>query len=165
MTFTFREKNEGSFNVRGFFGVAILDAKHEANVGVLWRSASIFGASFIATVGEKRYKSMRSDTMKSHRHLPLFHFDGVEDLRKHLPKGCRLIGVELTNNSQNLQTFIHPQQALYLLGAEDYGIPFHVLQSVDQVIKINTPLDISLNVGVAGSIICYDRLTKKGKIE
>ena len=163
MSFQFREKNNKSFNDRGFFGIAILDAKHEANVGVLWRSASVFGASFIATVGERRYKSMKSDTMKSHRHLPLFHFNSIQDLREHLPKGCKLVGVELTNESVQLQDFVHPEQVLYLLGAEDYGLSFHILQSVDQVIKINTPLDISLNVGVAGSIICYDRLLKRGK--
>ena len=163
MSFQFREKNDQSFNSRGFFGIAILDAKHESNVGVLWRSAAIFGASFIATVGQQRYKMMRSDTMKSHRHLPLFHFNNIQDLRQHLPKGCKLVGVELANNVEILQSFVHPEQALYLLGAEDYGIPFHILQSVDQIIKINTPLDISLNVGVAGSIICYDRLTKRVK--
>lgn len=163
MPFQFREKNNNSFSSRGFFGVAIFEAKHESNVGVLWRSASIFGASFIATVGEKRYKTMKSDTMMSHKYLPLFHFQNISDLKTHLPKGCKLIGVELTNNSNSLQSFTHPEQALYLLGAEDYGIPHHILQQADQVIKINTPLDISLNVGVAGSIICYDRTLKRAK--
>lgn len=163
MSFQFREKNNGAFLTRGFFGVAIFEAKHESNVGVLWRSASIFGASFIATVGSKRYKTMKSDTMVSHRYVPLFHFNDIEDLRTHLPKGCKLIGVELNNNSSALQSFVHPEQALYLLGAEDYGIPFHILQQCDIVIKISTPLNISLNVGVAGSIICYDRSTKREK--
>ena len=161
MSFQFREKNSNSFSSRGFFGVAIYDAKHESNVGVLWRSASVFGASFIATLGERRYKTMKSDTMKSHRHLPLFHFNNIQDLRTHLPKGCLLIGVELTNDSSDLQTFYHPEQALYLLGAEDYGIPFHILQQCDQTIKINTSLNISLNVGAAGSIVCYDRQLKR----
>lgn len=161
MSFQFREKNDKSFNNRGFFGIAIFEPKHESNVGALWRSSAIFGASFLATIGKNRYKSMKSDTMKSHRHVPLFHFNDIQDLRQHLPKGCMLVGVELSNDSENLQTFVHPEQALYLLGAEDYGLPFHILQSVDRVIKINTPLDISLNVGVAGSIICYDRLMKK----
>ena len=161
MTFQFRERNDLSFNNRGFFGVAIFDAKHEANVGALWRSASVFGASFIATVGAKRYKSMRSDTMKSHRHIPLFHFNNIEDLKEHLPNGCRLIGVELTNDSVQLQKFTHPERALYLLGAEDHGLPFYILQQTNEVVKISTPLNISLNVSVAGSIICYDRLLKR----
>lgn len=163
MTFQFRERNDSSFVSRGFFGIAILDAKHESNVGVLWRSASVFGASFIATVGEKRYKTMKSDTMKSHRHIPLFHYSDIIDLRSHLPKNCKLIGVELTNEASDLQSFIHPEQALYLLGAEDHGIPFHILQQVDHIIKINTLRDISLNVGVAGSIVCYDRTAKRNK--
>lgn len=163
MSFQFREKNNNSFSYRGFFGIAIYEPKHESNVGVLWRSSAVFGASFIATVGSKRYKTMKSDTMLSHKHLPLFHFNDIGDLKTHLPKGCKLIGVELTDRSNNLQSFVHPEQSLYLLGAEDYGIPFHILQQTDQIIKINTPLNISLNVGVAGSIICYDRVAKRGK--
>lgn len=161
--FQFREKNDNASSSRGFFGIAIFEPKHEPNVGVLWRSASVFGASFIATIGSQRYKTMRSDTMKSHKHFPLFHFSDINDLRMHLPKGCSLVGVELTEGSKNLQSFHHPEQALYLLGSEDYGIPFHILQSVDQVVKIDTSKNISLNVGVAGSIICYDRILKRGE--
>lgn len=161
MTFQFRERNDSSFVSRGFFGVAIFDAKHESNVGVLWRSASVFGASFIATVGEKRYKTMKSDTMKSHRHIPLFHFNNIVDLRTHLPKGCKLVGIEMSATASQLQDFTHPEQSLYLMGAEDHGIPFHVLQQVDCVVKISTFRNVSLNVGVAGSIICYDRILKQ----
>jgi len=162
--FQFREKNNSGIGHRGFFGIAILDSKHESNVGVLWRSASVFGASFIATVGEKRYKTMKSDTMKSHRHIPLFHFDGIVDLRTHLPKDCKLIGIELDNTASTLQNFTHPEQALYLMGAEDYGIPFHTLQQMDYIVKISTLRNVSLNVGVAGSIVLYDRIMKQEKI-
>jgi len=161
LMFQFREKNNSGVGQRGFFGMAILDAKHEPNVGVLWRSAFVFGASFMATVGEKRYKTNRADTTQSHRHLPLFHFSDVNDLRSHLPKGCQLIGVELCDEASDLQKFVHPERALYLLGSEDHGIPYHVLSLLDRVIKINTSLNVSLNVGVAGSIILYDRILKQ----
>lgn len=162
--FQFREKNNSGVIRRGFFGIGILDAKHEANVGVLWRSAFVFGASFMATVGTKRYKTNKADTTQSHRHLPLFHFSDVVDLRQHLPKGCLLIGVELSNSASSLQEFSHPERALYLLGAEDHGIPPHILSLLDQVVKINTSKNISLNVGVAGSIILYDRIAKQGAL-
>ena len=160
MSFQFKECNNSAFNNRGFFGIAILNPKREPNVGVLWRSASIFGASFIATVGKVRYKHNGSDTMKSWKHLPLFHFESIDDLRLHLPKDCSLVGVEMTAKSSNLQSYVHPERALYLLGAEDWGIPFEVIQKLDYVIKISTQIDISLNVGVAGSIVCYDRCLK-----
>lgn len=162
--FQFREKNNSGIGQRGFFGVSILNPKHEANVGVLWRSAFVFGASFMATIGEKRYKTSKSDTTQSHRHLPLFHFTDVQDLRSHLPKGCLLVGVELSSSASDLQKFVHPERALYLLGSEDHGIPFHVLSLLDRVIKIDTSLNISLNVGVAGSIILYDRMSKQERI-
>lgn len=163
MSFQFRERNDSAFGRKGFFGVGIVNPKHEANVGVLLRSASVFGASFCATVGNKKYKTMRSDTMQSHHYVPLFHFNNIEDLRTHLPKGCELVAVELTSVASELTEFKHSERALYLLGSEDEGIPFHTLQSVDRVIKISTPLNISLNVGVAGSIVLYDRMAKLEK--
>ena len=47
---------------RGFFGVGIENTKTHQNIGTLWRSASIMGASFMFTIG-KRYKKQASDTM------------------------------------------------------------------------------------------------------
>jgi len=33
-----------------------------------------------------------------------------------LPKGCRLVGVELLDEAVDLPNFAHPQQAAYVLG-------------------------------------------------
>jgi len=157
--YQFKEKNQSAFP-RGYFGIAILSPKCELNVGVLWRTASLFKASFIATVGERRYKTNNSDTMKSWKHMPLFHYESLEEFKNHIPKDCSLIGVELTQEARLLQTFIHPERAVYLLGSEDYGIPSEMHKEMDMMIQIETPINVSLNVGVAGSIIIYDRNLK-----
>lgn len=159
--FEFREKNNPKLDSRGFCGVAILDPKHESNIGVLARSSMIFGVSFFATIGKQRYKSMSSDTTKSWKHVPFFHFNNFEDFQDHRPKDCKLVGVELTNDSINLQSFCHPERAIYLLGSEDHGIPSCYFSVLDKMIKIDTKLNISLNVSVAGSIVLYDRLLKQ----
>lgn len=39
----------------GFFGIGILNNVDELNIGTLWRSAYILGASFIFTV-DRKYK-------------------------------------------------------------------------------------------------------------
>jgi tRNA (guanosine-2'-O-)-methyltransferase len=41
--------------MRGYYGIGIENVKTAENVGTLWRSAYILGASFIFTIG-KRYK-------------------------------------------------------------------------------------------------------------
>ena len=62
---------------RGFFGIGIYDLKTVSNLGTLWRSAHIFNADFIFLIG-KRYETMRTDTLKSWKHLPLFEYQTFE---------------------------------------------------------------------------------------
>ncbi len=137
---------------RGYFGIGIYHTKTEYNIGTLWRSANIFGASFIFTIG-KRYKAQNSDTLKTERHIPLYHYDTFEEFRR--PYDCQLVGIEQCDSSVNLATFNHPQRAIYLLGAEDHGLPKKILDECQHVIHVDTKT--CLNVAVAGSIIMYER--------
>jgi len=142
---------------RGYFGIGIYNHKFGVNVGTLWRSSFILGASFIFTIG-KKYKSQAMDTTKAIRHIPLFYFDTIEDLKKSMPKEAKLVGIEMTEDAIDIKNYKHPQQAIYLLGTEDVGLPDDVLEMCDDVIKL--PGDISLNVSVAGSIVLFDRINK-----
>ena len=38
---------------KGYFGIGIINPKSKTNVGSLWRSANILGASFIFTIGKR----------------------------------------------------------------------------------------------------------------
>jgi len=149
-------------STRGFFGVAVYHPKTEANIGTLWRSATAYQASVIATVGPRRYEHQASDTCKTPMHLPLLKFEDVDDLVAHLPYGCQLVGVELSDRSEPLTKFAHPSRAFYLLGAEDHGLPDPVLQRCHQVVQIPSPVSWSLNVSVAGSLVLHDRFVKSG---
>lgn len=147
---------------RGYFGVAVYQPKTAANIGTLWRSATAYGAAFLATVG-RRYARQASDTCASAVHTPLHHYADVDDLLAHLPHSCPLIGVELDEGAVSLDGFTHPMRALYLLGAEDYGIPPSVLRRCHQVVQIPSMVSASLNVSVAGSLVMFDRfLSQKG---
>lgn len=143
---------------RGFFAIGIVNNKTEANLGTLWRSADLFDAAFIFTVG-RRYKRQSSDTLKTPRHTPLFNFEDVADLRAHLPMGCRLVGVELDERARHLDGATHPVQACYLLGAEDHGLTKDAMSACHELVKL--PGRFSMNVAVAGSIVIYDRWRKQ----
>ena len=145
-------------NERGYFGVGVYHPKAEVNIGTLWRSAYIFGAAFIFTIG-RRYKNQASDTLKSYRHVPMFHYESFKEFKSHLPHQARLVCVELAERAISLVNMVHPQQAIYLLGAEDDGIPSK-LMSGSQVVQIPSVRERCLNVAVAGSIIMYDRHLK-----
>jgi len=133
--------------------------KAEHNIGTLWRSATIFQADFIFTIGP-RYRRQVSDTLATWRHIPLYTYVNYADFYAHLPYDCRLVCVELAPGAFDLRTFVHPERAIYLLGAEDNGLPSDVLRG-QIVIQIPAPCEHnSLNVATAGSIILWDRWCK-----
>jgi len=144
-----------------FFGIGIQNGKTPENLGVLWRTAQNMGASFIFTIGN-RYANQASDTHNAVKSLPYFHYETFEDFYKHLPKGCRIVGVEKTEKAAPLENFEHPKRCVYLLGAEDHGLSNQAIEKSHFLVQF--PSENSLNVAVAGSIILYDRGRNKPRI-
>lgn len=144
-------------NKRGYFGIGIENTKTKANIGTLWRSAYSLGASFIFVIGN-RYKHQASDTVKTMKHIPLYHYDTFEEFYKSMPKDCMLIGVDNLSGARELEGYGHPERAIYLLGAEDNGLTKKALEHCHSLVKFNSTY--CLNVSVAGSIVMYDRQTK-----
>ena len=144
---------------RGYFAVGIVGSKTPENLGTLWRSATLYEAAFVFTVG-KRYAQQASDTTKTWAHTPLLHFTDLDDLVEHLPHSCPLVAVELTDTAFPLSTYSHPQRCCYLLGAEDYGLNAKQLARCHQTVQIETALPYSMNVAVAGSLVLHDRHVK-----
>ena len=142
---------------QGFFGIGIQNGKTPENLGVLWRSAQNMGASYIFTIGN-RYAKQACDTHKAVGAMPYFHYETFEDFYEHLPKGAMLVGVELDENAEFLETFKHPRRCIYLLGAEDHGLSREAILKSHHLVKFKSRL--SLNVSVAGSIVMYDRASK-----
>ena len=142
---------------RGYFGIGVYQPKTEANIGTLWRSAHCFGANFIFVVG-RRYRKQPSDTTNALLHVPLFEFPTLEDMEVHKPVNCPTICIEISSKARDLKTIIHPERAIYILGAEDYGLPEEFLRG-RQVIQVEGA-KYCLNVAVAGSIVMWDRYVK-----
>lgn len=140
---------------RGYFGIGIYHPKRSENIGSLWRTAHSFGADFLFTIGP-RYHKQASDTSDATRHVPLFKYNSWEEFRRHTPG--QIVCVEIDSKAEDLKSFKHPEQAVYVLGAEDYGIPPRYLEQY-QTVKISGGL-YCLNVAVAGSIVLYDRISK-----
>lgn len=145
--------------VQGYYAIGVFNPKTDHNIGTLWRSAYILGASYIFTVG-KRYKKQTSDVLRTWARIPYFHYDTLEDLTNNIPYDCLLVGIELTDEAQFLHEFQHPKRAIYLLGSEDQGLPEPILKRCNAVVKL--PGNSSLNVAVTGSIVCHDRAAKTG---
>jgi tRNA G18 (ribose-2'-O)-methylase SpoU len=142
---------------RGYYGIGIQNVKTAENIGTLWRSAFIFGASFIFTIGN-RYKRQASDTVQAWRQIPLYNYQSFDEFYKSLPYDCQLIGIELADKSIPIAEFKHPNRCIYLLGAEDSGLSNEAMDRCHELIIL--PGAYCLNVSVAGSIVLYDRVQK-----
>lgn len=148
--------HEPSGYPRGYYGVGVWKAKHNVNIGSLWRTAATYDAAFLALVGA-RFERQASDTGAAFLSTPLHRYPTMDDLIAHLPFGCRVVGVELDAAAVPLDEFTHPTQALYLLGAEDHGLSPSVLGQCHDVVTIPTPRPRSINVACAGSAVILDR--------
>lgn len=146
--------------MRGYFGVGAEEISKPMNLGALMRTAHAFGASFFFTINAhpKVREAYNSDTSRSFDHVPYYPWNTVQDLR--LPRGCALVGVELTEEAVELPRFMHPQAAAYVLGRERGSLSPDLLARCDHVVKI--PTKFCVNVGVAGAIVMYDRLIALG---
>ena len=54
--------------------------------------------------------------------MPYFHYDTFDDFYAHLPKGARLVGVEMADGATPLESFQHPRRC---------GIPFWERKTTD----------------------------------
>jgi tRNA G18 (ribose-2'-O)-methylase SpoU len=144
--------------LRGYFAVGVEGVSKPMNLGNLVRIAHAFDASFFFSVAPRlKLSDANSDTSRAQGALPFYAFERPEDFR--LPLGCRLVGVEITDDAVELPRFRHPSCAAYVFGAERYSLSPQMLSLCEFVVKI--PTRFSINVGMAGAIVLYDRLVSQ----
>jgi len=141
----------------GYFGIGVYQVKRSENVGMLWRSAYQLGAAFLFTVGT-RYKPQSDDVFKSWLRIPLFRYDTFDQMVDAAAYSCLLVGVEM--GGEPLPDFVHPERAIYVLGAEDGGLPKEITARCHRVVSIPAVRAASYNVAVAGTLVMYDRMVK-----
>ena len=146
--------------MRGYFAIGVEGISKAMNVGSLFRTAHAFGAGFVFTVAAtyERGEGGKSDTSDAPGHIPFYSFPDIGSLV--LPKDCSLVGVELTDDAIELPSFRHPTQAAYMMGPERGELSPAMAEQCAFVVKI--PTRFCVNVGIAGAIVMYDRITSLG---
>lgn len=146
------------YTSEGFFGIGIYHPENKENLGSLWRSAYIMGASFIFTIGKSKFIKESSDVTHAWNKIPLYIHPHFDHFYSSIPYSTQLIGVEMHEKSIAVREFEHPQRAVYLLGCESSGLPSKIVDRCHQLVSL--PGNFSLNVASAGSILIYDRINK-----
>tara|TARA_X000000950_G_scaffold289232_1_gene411074 strand:- start:22228 stop:22746 length:519 start_codon:yes stop_codon:yes gene_type:complete len=147
--------------VRGYFAIGAEGISKPMNLGALMRTAHAFGASFCFSVNaDAKIRTVyKADTSKSFEHVPYYQWDSIDDMG--LPRGCALVGVELTDDAVELPSFRHPASAAYVLGRERGSLTPEMVDKCAFVVKI--PTKFCVNVSVAGALVMYDRMISMGR--
>lgn len=146
-------------SARGYFGIGAERISKPLNLGNLIRSAHAFSASFVFTIGaHHKALDFSSDTSKTLGRIPYYHWETINDM--HLPNDCRLVGIELMDESEDLPSFRHPIKAAYVLGPELGTLSQELVARCDHLVRI--PTQFSINVAMAGAIVMYDRIKTLG---
>ncbi|HEX2914596.1 MAG TPA: TrmH family RNA methyltransferase [Chloroflexia bacterium] len=137
-----------------YFEIGIYQPKRYHNIGTLWRSSLQLGANAVFTIG-RRYKYQTSDTFRTGDNIPQKYYLTFQDFLNDRDPDIPLIGIEMGGTV--LSQFEHPARAIYLLGAEDNGLPDFVLEKCDRLVSLEAVKQPSYNVAVTGSIVLYHR--------
>ena len=135
------------------FAVGLDNPKTSINIGSALRAVNVYGGSMLAVSGH-RYKVSATDTMSTHKEIPLIQVGNLHDA---IPYNCVPVAVELVEGAQPLPEYEHPNNAFYVFGAEDATLGKRVLEWCRDVVYI--PTNGCMNLAATVNVVLYDRLS------
>ncbi len=138
------------------------DPRDPFNVGAAVRAASCFGVAQVWVTGRRC-----AETVWTQRRIPreerIKGFQDVDILLDDSPlahfPGAVPVAVELLPHAENLLTFEHPENAVYVFGPEDGSVPGDVRPLCHR--RVFIPTRHCTNLGAAIYLTLYDRLVKR----
>jgi len=152
-------------------GILLVDPKYDYNVGAVVRACAVFGAGVCLWTGTrvlpggpaglpKKYRLPREERLKGYAQV---FKDQVTDSAAELyceESGLTPVAVEVRENAEPLDVFIHPERALYVFGPEDGTLGRHWLRLCHRFIRIPSAIRSPLNLAAAANVVLYDRFAK-----
>jgi tRNA(Leu) C34 or U34 (ribose-2'-O)-methylase TrmL len=74
--------------------------------------------------------------------------------------GYTPVAVEVRDGAERLDTFVHPEHAVYVFGPEDGTLGRGTLSACHRFLRIPTAVRTPLNLAAAVNIVLYDRHVK-----
>lgn len=149
-------------------GIVLVNPRFAHNVGMTVRLASCYGLSQVWFTGDRvrldlnqKVRLPREERMKGYRSVTMLNYDRPLD---QFPADTVPVAVEVRPNSERLQDFEHPANAVYVFGPEDGSVPPAVLGMCHRFVIIPTVKHFCLNLATAVATILWDRAVKLGQV-
>lgn len=143
--------------------IVMHDPRYPHNVGAAVRACSCFDVKQVWLTGKRV-----ADKVWAAKRIPREErMKGFSDVRliledrpfNYFPKGVVPVAVELLEGSENMLTFEHPPNAVYVFGPEDGSVPRTVRGFCHR--RVFIPTKHCTNLGAAVYLVLYDRLIKR----
>jgi len=138
--------------------VVLIDPKYPHNVAAAIRPCSCFGVEQPLWTGHRVRLALftrlpREERMKGYNEVSWRNEQRPLDVLQGTP-----VCVEIGRGSTPLPSFVHPQDAIYVFGPEDGGVPGQIRRHGHNFTYISARH--CLNLAAALNVILYDRIQK-----
>ena len=129
------------------------------NLGAMIRLADNIGATEVCFLGkeeEHRLGKVRRAAASSRDNIR-WYFSEESDLRKIVPAGKQIVAIETADNATCIYDTQLPENVVFVVGSESYGLSEELLAQCDQVVYIPVPGPTrSLNVSHAAAVALFE---------
>jgi tRNA(Leu) C34 or U34 (ribose-2'-O)-methylase TrmL len=144
-------------------GIILVNPKYVHNVAAAIRAASCFDVTRLVWTGSRVDPSTlerlpREERMKGYKDV-LWTHDTKDKPFNLFTQDVVPVCIELLENSEGLTHFVHPENAVYVFGREDGGVPQVLRRFCHRF--VNIPANHCLNLATAIAITLYDRKMKR----
>ena len=142
--------------------VVLIRPKYHHNLGQVLRACSCYAVEQLLWTGDRvdadpsgEYRLPREERMKGYKNVEMMRNDYPLDIFE----DCTPVAVEVTDGTEPLTTFEHPDNAVYVFGPEDGYIPQVITKLCHRFVHI--PTHHCLNLSHAVATVLYDRRMKR----
>lgn len=144
------------------FGILLINARYDINIGGAIRNANAFLAKEVILYGSHRYD--KRGAVGTHNYNKFRHFRTIQELGPVFSEYDQVIAIENVPEAQPIDEFKFNKsiKTLFIFGQEALSIPAHIIERCDKVLYIRQFGSVrSLNLACATAIVSYEYTRSK----